>query len=263
MLDKLAAPLLAAGGDLLGGLFGSSSAKSRQEDAQAFSADQFSRRYQITTADMKAAGLNPMLAYSQGPGTSPSSSAASASSFGNPGSAGVAAFNAATQAQMSSAQIDNLTAQTRKTNAEADVAEATGMERARAEINNILSSTGVNLETQGKLVAETEKLGQELLNLKSQRDQIEAIIKNLKEQNTLLQRQGLTEIQRANYLNANARLIGNQARMVGFDINAVVKSGEVGRLAREVKPVSDIASDWLSPGKWIDKVLPDKWKRVR
>ncbi len=39
-----------------------------------FSAEQFARRYQTTVADMQAAGLNPMLAYSQGGGTPPTAS---------------------------------------------------------------------------------------------------------------------------------------------------------------------------------------------
>lgn len=41
------------------------------EQAQGFSAAQFASRYQTTVKDMQAAGLNPMLAYSQGGGFSP------------------------------------------------------------------------------------------------------------------------------------------------------------------------------------------------
>ena len=72
-------------GGLAGGLLNNFFAGSRQEDAQDFSAQQFSQRYQTTVKDMQAAGLNPMLAYSQGGGTAPTSSAASASGFENLG----------------------------------------------------------------------------------------------------------------------------------------------------------------------------------
>lgn len=49
----------------------------RQHEAQDFSAEQYAKRYQTQTADMKKAGINPMLAVNQGPGSAPSSSAAS------------------------------------------------------------------------------------------------------------------------------------------------------------------------------------------
>ena len=40
---------------------------------QAFNKEMFEKRYQMTMADMRKAGLNPILAYKQGPGTAPSS----------------------------------------------------------------------------------------------------------------------------------------------------------------------------------------------
>ena len=63
--------LLAVGGKILGGIFDNSAAADRQEAAQSFSAQQYANRYQTQVADMKAAGLNPMLAYTQAPGNSP------------------------------------------------------------------------------------------------------------------------------------------------------------------------------------------------
>ena len=72
-------------GDLVSGFLGAQSAQRRQEDAQEFSAQQFASRYQTTVADMKAAGLNPMLSYSQGGGTAPSGTSASGGDFGRIG----------------------------------------------------------------------------------------------------------------------------------------------------------------------------------
>lgn len=48
----------------------------RQHQAQDFSAQQYEKRYQTQTADMKKAGINPMLAATQGASSAPQSSAA-------------------------------------------------------------------------------------------------------------------------------------------------------------------------------------------
>jgi len=68
-------------GDIGGGLLsfiGQSQANQKNWDiAQSnnqFNREQFEQRYQTTVKDLQAAGLNPMLAYSQGPGTAPTAS---------------------------------------------------------------------------------------------------------------------------------------------------------------------------------------------
>ena len=69
-------------GDLIGGVIGAvSNLIGTQQTNQAntdianqanqFSAEQFATRYQTTVKDLQAAGLNPMLAYTQGGGSPP------------------------------------------------------------------------------------------------------------------------------------------------------------------------------------------------
>jgi len=67
MLDAI----VSAVGNLVGTNQTNEAAWDRAQSAQQFSAEQFATRYQTTVKDLKASGLNPMLAYSQGPGTSP------------------------------------------------------------------------------------------------------------------------------------------------------------------------------------------------
>lgn len=104
-------------------------AKNRAEDAMDFSSDQTTQQmafqermsgtaYQRATADMKAAGLNPMLAYQQGGAHAPSGGAAQ----GVQAPVQNVAQNAAASAAHA-ATIGNIQAQTRKTDAETRLIE--------------------------------------------------------------------------------------------------------------------------------------------
>jgi len=57
---------IGAVGDLLGGIFGSNSAKDQLEEQQRFYRQMRDTQYQATVKDMKAAGLNPMMLYHGG-----------------------------------------------------------------------------------------------------------------------------------------------------------------------------------------------------
>lgn len=87
--------------------------------------------YQRAVADMKAAGLNPMLAYSQGGASSPGGAMAQ---IGNPA---IAASNAAASA----AQIEQTRAMTSKTVAEKDNVEADTALKG-GQLRQTLSSAG-------------------------------------------------------------------------------------------------------------------------
>lgn len=103
-------------------------------DQQAFNADQAQKnrdfqtesranQYQVAVKDMEAAGLNPMLAYSQGGAgnlSGATASSASAPNLGNAQAAGMQSAQQAAQISATMAQTDNIAAQTELTKAQTD-----------------------------------------------------------------------------------------------------------------------------------------------
>jgi hypothetical protein len=100
-------------------------------DANAFSAQQYANRYQTTVKDMQAAGLNPMLAYSQGAGSAPTGQ--QAQGIENSVATAVEAHNKAAQRNMAYAQIDNINADTQLKANQAKVALVTAEKEAALE----------------------------------------------------------------------------------------------------------------------------------
>ncbi|WNK14814.1 MAG: DNA pilot protein [Microvirus sp.] len=68
-------PFASAGSDLLGTILTNEANKDIANSNNAWSEHQYNTRYQNTVTDMKAAGLNPMLAYSNSPGSAPTAQA--------------------------------------------------------------------------------------------------------------------------------------------------------------------------------------------
>ncbi len=228
MLDKLVAPLLQLGGDLLGNFF----AGERQEDAQQFSAQQFANRYQTTVKDMQAAGLNPMLAYSQGGGTPPSSSAASASMSGNYGMAYM-------QSKLNTAQVANIEADTQNKEAQASNIRADTMlkvaQESLAGASADQSRANINyLETQSKRIIE------EIKNIPKEGDRLDALVKNLTEEYKLIKERTRTQEQATNQMRWLAVKTMLESDLAGFDVKAAEDLGNLGRYSKEGKVVLDV-----------------------
>jgi len=92
------------------------------ERANAFSAQQYATRYQTTVKDLTQAGLNPMLAYSQGVGSAPSGQ--QAQGIENTMSSAVDAYQKSSQRTLLAAQVQNVNADTSLKEAQAIAAKA-------------------------------------------------------------------------------------------------------------------------------------------
>ena len=117
----------AIGGGLsyLGGVARNKAAKKAAREMMAFQKHMFQHRYQYTVDDMRAAGLNPMLAIMQGAGQSPSGASYTPENvLAGAGAAVGDAVPKALGAQAIDAQINKTKADTNVSNAQADLVRA-------------------------------------------------------------------------------------------------------------------------------------------
>ena len=231
--------LLAVGGKVLGGIFDNSAAADRQEVAQSFSAQQYATRYQTQVADMKAAGLNPMLAYSQGAGTAPSSSAASSSGYGDIGST-------VNQSRIASAQVANVAADTENKKAQtANIDADTALKRAQTFLATAQEGlAGANADQAraniGYLETQSKRIVEEIKNIPKEGDRLDALVKNLSAEYNLILEKTHNTVQATQQLKWLAVKTMLESDLTGFDVKAAQDLGNLGRYSKEGKVVLDV-----------------------
>ena len=172
-------PLGGAAGGLIGGLIdqeqGRQGAKDQNEEsawqaklqrdfnsAEAAKTREWQEKmrgtgYQTAVQDLKAAGLNPMLAYSQGPAAMPTGATASASALPQISNK----MQAALSASATAAQIANTHATTEKTKADTAVSLATA-KQVEAQTSLTTNSAENMKQTIQRTIAEIDKTKQEV-----------------------------------------------------------------------------------------------------
>lgn len=205
--------IISIGADLLGNVMGNDSAMERQENQQNFNANEAQKnrdwetqmsntQYQRRVTDLEAAGLNPMLAYTAGPGQLPSGTAAS-SSIANPVPVQFShSLQTASQIQLNDAAVDKAKAEADKANADAAEARArtptyaVSMDATRQQIDQsktliekMLQETRTSAASAGQIAQQTEYIKQLI-------PQVQATVDNLKASTMLHGAQtGLTRAQ--------------------------------------------------------------------
>lgn len=180
-----AAAAIAGGASLVGGLFGNRASAREAQKNRNFQEDMSNTSYQRAVHDMKAAGINPMLAAKTGGASTPSGSTASQSDPITP------AVNSAAQAYAQSAAVENVKAQTETTKADADLKEANA-EYVRAQTAGYSKQVGlIEAQTQGQLASAGESVRRTAL-IDDQAKEISARIEKMGVDNQAT-RQGVIE----------------------------------------------------------------------
>jgi len=191
--------------NFLGGTQTNEATADRADQANVWSAAQYGKRYQTMVKDITKAGLNPMLAYSQSPGSAPS---AQQVQFQNP-------MASASQAYSS----------IRSSEAQASQAETTAFS-ARKQAEQI-DATVANIK-------------EEFKNIPLRGNEINALVAKLNEEKTLLMRKGLNEIDIGNNLRQIFSKLKSETSLLNNQLEVEKSLNNIGRYSKELGPIAQL-----------------------
>lgn len=230
--------LIGGGLGLLGGMMANESREDESASNRAFQERMSNTSYQRAMEDMRKAGLNPMLAYSQGGASVPAGSMAQ---FENPMASAAQAFSAI---QSSGAAVTGAEASAQQAVTSASIGEAT-ISKIKQEVTNLQTDND-------RLKAVVTNLGEEYQNLiktgyniteagnlmRAQIDKLFAEVPNIKTDTFLKEAQTALA-------DANRALSGAETQLKGFDIKAAEDFGNSARVAGQIAPILDIIVKFL------------------
>lgn len=232
--------LITAGASLVGGFMGMKGQESANAQTAAstqaqidFQREMATTQYQRQVEDLKAAGLNPAYGMYAGGASVPSGASYTAKNEALP----------VASALMAQAQINNLEASARKTNAEASITEEMGMQQARANFDATMAKVGLNAQQANLAAMQTDKAIAEIMTERERPAQVRQLVHLMTAQEKESMMRSLTEEQRASMLQAQTKLILEQTNLTAADVAAMEQSGNLGRLVKEYGPGAELILD--------------------
>ena len=218
---------------LVGTWWTNEKAAERQSDANSWSAQQYATRYQTQVKDLQAAGLNPMLAYAQSPGSSPVAQAAPVQNpFGS-------AFKAMIESMATTAETANKVADTENKKAQEDLinAQVSATKSSAAQAD---AQTRVLDQTVDKIKAEVENTQTDTERLKRAVELVYQQTRTARSQEILNTQNTLYTDYNIDYLKALVSKVVSETKLNKLDIDAAEKFNNMGREVKEWAPIIDI-----------------------
>lgn len=205
LFDGVASGLIGGVASLIGGNKANESNQAIASANNEWSAQQYATRYQTTVKDLEASGLNPMLAYGQGPGTAPTASAVAP--MQNALGSAVESYNksrgTSAQAALQTEQLKQVesqtqlnSAQTAKVLADAEVSKEqarlinTDVQKRTAEIPKTLQETQTSqelakayIQQAGASAAQAAQAYEQIKNISQQNQNLRAELQKLQQSN--------------------------------------------------------------------------------
>ena len=204
--DAIAAAGIVAGGQLLGTYMTNNQSSANAAAANETAINLASTSYQRRVDDLSKAGLNPMLAYSQGGAAVPNIQTPTLQNYGDAASSAVQAYNSGVNQDLVRSQIKTQETQQQLNNALA-IKAAADAEVSTASAGEVTARTGTYAYQIGEAMARIDKIAQDT--------------KLSFEQTILVKRQAANALATGQNIVADTgnKLADNQLKALAYELN--------------------------------------------